>query len=114
MGRKYLDVGSYLGSGSNWLQPRPPVFNIRWGSKPSQAHPPHHISRYETGTSLPSIKTLLKIAKVLKKTSRLFLGGVRRRRRSYRVKKATPQVSLICPTIQITEITTRYFSESYA
>jgi len=80
----------YFSGGSNWLQLRPP----------------HSISRYETGTSLPSIKTLLKIAKVLKKTSGLFLGGVKRRRRSYRVKKATPQVSLICPTIQITEITT--------
>jgi len=31
------------------------------------------ISRYETGASLPSIKTLVKIAKVLKKTAGYFL-----------------------------------------
>ncbi len=31
------------------------------------------ISRYETGTSAPSIKTLLKIAKVLKKPAGYFL-----------------------------------------
>jgi len=83
---------------------------VKRGGEGVPVPPPHHISRHETGASLPSIKTLLKIAKVLKKTSRLFLGGVRRRRRSYRVKKATPQVSLICPRIQITEITTRYFT----
>ncbi len=40
------------------------------------------ISRYETGASLPSIKTLVKIAKVLKKPAGYFLeewsegGGV--------------------------------------
>jgi len=32
------------------------------------------ISRYETGASLPSIKTLVKIAKVLKKPAGYFLG----------------------------------------
>ncbi len=31
------------------------------------------ISRYETGTSLPSIQTLIKIAKVLKKPAGHFL-----------------------------------------
>jgi len=31
------------------------------------------ISRYETGASLPSIKTLVKIAKVLKKPASYFL-----------------------------------------
>jgi len=31
------------------------------------------ISRYETGASFPSIKTLVKIAKVLKKTPGYFL-----------------------------------------
>lgn len=31
------------------------------------------ISRYETGTSAPSIKTLMKIAKVLKKPASYFL-----------------------------------------
>jgi len=31
------------------------------------------ISRYETGASLPSIKTLVKIAKVLKKPAGYFL-----------------------------------------
>jgi len=31
------------------------------------------ISRYETGTSLPSIRTLVKIAKVLKKPAGYFL-----------------------------------------
>jgi len=31
------------------------------------------ISRYETGASLPSIKTLVKIAKVLKKPTGYFL-----------------------------------------
>jgi len=31
------------------------------------------ISRYETGASLPSIKTLVKIAKVLKKLAGYFL-----------------------------------------
>lgn len=31
------------------------------------------ISRYETGTSAPSIKTLMKIAKVLKKPAGYFL-----------------------------------------
>jgi len=50
-------MGSYFGSGSNWLQLRPP----------------HSISRYETGASLPSIKTLVKIAKVLKKRAGYFL-----------------------------------------
>jgi len=39
MDRKDFDVGGYFGGGSNWLQLRPPVFNIRWGSKPSRAHP---------------------------------------------------------------------------
>ena len=32
------------------------------------------ISRYETGASLPFIKTLVKIAKVLKKPAGYFLG----------------------------------------
>lgn len=32
------------------------------------------ISRYETGASLPSIKTLVKIAKVLKKPAGYFLA----------------------------------------
>lgn len=31
------------------------------------------ISRYETGLSMPSIETLVKIAKVLKKTAAYFL-----------------------------------------
>jgi len=31
------------------------------------------ISRYETGASLPSIKTLVKIAKILKKSAGYFL-----------------------------------------
>ncbi|MBA7491721.1 hypothetical protein ES702_02269 [subsurface metagenome] len=31
------------------------------------------ISRYETGASLPSIKTLVKIAKILKKPASYFL-----------------------------------------
>jgi len=66
-------MGGYFGSGSNWLQLRPPIFNIRWGSKPSRAHPTHHISRYETGASLPSIKTLVKITKILKKGAGYFL-----------------------------------------
>jgi len=44
-------MGGYFTNGSNWLQPRPP----------------HSISRYETGASPPFIKTLVKIAKVLKK-----------------------------------------------
>jgi hypothetical protein len=50
-------VGGYFDGGSNWLQLRPP----------------HSISRYETGVSLPSIKTLVKIAKVLKKQAGYFL-----------------------------------------
>ena len=33
------------------------------------------ISRYETGASLPSIKTLVKIAKILKKPASYFLDG---------------------------------------
>ena len=33
------------------------------------------ISRYETGASLPSIRTLVKIAKVLKKPASYFLEG---------------------------------------
>jgi len=33
------------------------------------------ISRYETGASLPSIRTLVKIAKVLKKPAGYFLDG---------------------------------------
>jgi len=33
------------------------------------------ISRYETGASLPSIKTLVKIAKVLRKPAGYFLDG---------------------------------------
>jgi len=32
------------------------------------------ISGYETGASLPSIKTLVKIAKILKKPTSYFLG----------------------------------------
>jgi len=64
-GRKYFDVCGYFTNGSNWLQLRPPVFVIRWTR--SQAYPPHHIPRYETGASLPSIKTLVKITKILKK-----------------------------------------------
>lgn len=66
-------MGGDFGGGSNWLQVRPPVFDIRWDSKPSRAHPPHHTSRYETGASLPSIKTLVKIAKILKKPAGYFL-----------------------------------------
>jgi len=63
----------YFGGGSSWLQPRPPLFDILRDSKPSRAHPPHSISRYETGASLPSIRTLVKIAKVLKKPAGYFL-----------------------------------------
>ena len=33
------------------------------------------ISRYETGTSVPSIPTLVKIARVLKKPTGYFLDG---------------------------------------
>ncbi|MCJ7581759.1 MAG: helix-turn-helix domain-containing protein [Candidatus Aminicenantes bacterium] len=33
------------------------------------------ISRYETGTSLPSLETLVKIAKALKKPIGYFLNG---------------------------------------
>lgn len=33
------------------------------------------ISRYETGLSMPSIETLIKIAKVLKKSPGYFLEG---------------------------------------
>ena len=33
------------------------------------------ISRYETGASLPSLKTLVKIARVLKKPAGYFLDG---------------------------------------
>lgn len=33
------------------------------------------ISRYETGASMPSIETLVKIAKVLKKPAGYFLEG---------------------------------------
>ena len=33
------------------------------------------ISRYETGTSIPTIDTLMKIASVLKKPSSYFLEG---------------------------------------
>jgi len=36
-------------------------------------HPTKSISRYETGASVPSIKTLLKIAKVLKRPAGYFL-----------------------------------------
>jgi len=56
-GRKDFDMCGYFSDGSNWLQLRPP----------------HTISRYETGASLPSIKTLVKIAKVLKKPTGYFL-----------------------------------------
>ena len=35
------------------------------------------ISRYKTGASLPSMKTLVKIAKVLKKPAGYSFGGVR-------------------------------------
>jgi len=47
----------YLSSGSSWLQP----------------HLPHSISRYETGASVPSIKTLVRIARVLEKSTGHFL-----------------------------------------
>ena len=33
------------------------------------------ISRYETGTSMPTIETLVKIAKILKKPAGYFLEG---------------------------------------
>jgi len=57
LSRKDFDMCSYFTKGSNWLQLRPP----------------HSISRYETGVSLPSMKTLVKIAKVLKKRAGYFL-----------------------------------------
>jgi len=47
----------YFSGGSNWLQPGPP----------------HSISRYETGASVPSIKTLVRIARVLEKSTGHFL-----------------------------------------
>jgi len=50
-------MGGYFTNGSNWLQLRPP----------------QRVSRYETGASLPSLKTLVKIAKVLKKRAGYFL-----------------------------------------
>ncbi len=48
----------YFSSGWNWLELRPP----------------RSISRYETGASLPSIKTLVKIAKILKKPATKYFG----------------------------------------
>ncbi len=54
-------MSGYLSSGSNWLQLRPP----------------HSISRYETGASLPLIKTLVKIAKVLRKPATKYFGYFR-------------------------------------
>ena len=55
----------YFTNGSNWLQLRPPLIPIR--TFVSITTQQKRISRYETGASLPSIKTLVKIAKVLKK-----------------------------------------------
>jgi len=52
-------MGGYFGSDSNYLQPCPL----------------QSISRYETGASVPSIKTLVKIAKILKKATGYFLDG---------------------------------------
>jgi len=59
--RKYFDVRGYFAGGSNWLQLRPP----------------QRVSRYETGVSLPSVKTLVKIAKILKKPATNYFGYFR-------------------------------------
>jgi len=66
-GRKYLDMGGYFTNGSNWLQLRPPLQPIPTQLVQKINSKQKSISRYETGASLPSIKTLVKIATALKK-----------------------------------------------
>jgi len=64
---------SYFGGGSNWLQPRPPVQPIPTQLAEKINGKQKGISGYETGATLPSIRTLVKIAKVLKKPASHFL-----------------------------------------
>ena len=61
--------------GAPWVRipPSPPVIPIR--TLVSITTQQKSISRYETGASLPSMKTLVKIAKVLKKPAGYFLDG---------------------------------------
>jgi len=66
-------MGGYFSGGSNWLQPRPPVQPIPTQLAEKINAKQKSISRYETGASLPSIKTLVKIAKVLKEPAGYFL-----------------------------------------
>jgi len=71
--REYFDTGGYFTNGSNWLQLRPPVIPIPTQLAEKINTKQKSISRYETGASLPSIKTLVKIAKILKKPAGYFL-----------------------------------------
>ena len=66
-------MGGYFTNGSNWLQLRPPVQRIRTQLAEKINAKQKSISRYETGASLPSIKALVEIAKVLKKSAGHFL-----------------------------------------
>jgi len=54
------------------------------------------ISRYETGASLPSIRTLVKIAKVLQKINWIFLRWVKRREGAGKGERGGIPISLLC------------------
>jgi DNA-binding XRE family transcriptional regulator len=70
---EYFDMCSDLGGSSNWLQPRPPLQAIPTQLAEKINAKQKSISRCETGASLPSMKTLVKIAKVLKEPAGYFL-----------------------------------------
>jgi len=65
----------YFTKGSNWLQLRPPVQPILTQLAEKINCKQKDISGYETGAKLPSLRTLLKIAKVLKRPAGYFLDG---------------------------------------
>ena len=73
MDREDSDMCSYFGGSSNWLQPRPPLQAIPTQLAEKINAKQKSIPRYETGTSLPSLKTLVKIAKILEKSASYFL-----------------------------------------
>jgi len=61
----------YFTKGSNWLQPRPPLQPQTQLAQKINAKQKSTF-RYETEVSLPSVKTLVKIAKVLKNQLDIF------------------------------------------
>jgi len=66
-------MGGYFTNGSNWLQLRPPVQPIPTQLAKKINRKQKDISGYGTGATLPSLRTPLKIAKVLKRSAGYFL-----------------------------------------